>query len=204
MTIPTQSPETGLREALAKLATKQDGYGMAYHGRGHGLFGNAEIHLYGDRAEAVRWLMEHGLAALAERPAVEREAGSLKDAVCELLSHRGERPYRVLRGGQELWETWLPAFEAATRYLPSRPEPVVDHIGGLMDPLFAPEPVVDGAAEVRFTEEDVEAVAMAIASAWASFGEVPFPLYDREARKLAAAAIRALPDHVGGVETGHG
>lgn len=45
--------------------------------------------------------------------------GSIKYAVAELLSHRGERPYRVLRGGQELWETWVPAFEAAIRYLPA-------------------------------------------------------------------------------------
>lgn len=42
----------------------------------------------------------------------------LKDAVSELLSARGERPYRVLRGGQELWETWVDAFRAAIRYLP--------------------------------------------------------------------------------------
>ena len=41
---------------------------------------------------------------------------ALKDAVTELLSARGERPYRVLRGGQELWEMWLPAFRAAMRY----------------------------------------------------------------------------------------
>lgn len=46
----------------------------------------------------------------------------LKDAVTELLSHRGERPWRVLRGGQELWETWLPAFRAALRYLPATAE----------------------------------------------------------------------------------
>ena len=47
------------------------------------------------------------------------QARELRSAICEMLSHRGERPMRVLRGGQELWETWVPAFQAALRYLPT-------------------------------------------------------------------------------------
>lgn len=56
----------------------------------------------------------------------ERTDGQLKDAVSELLSHRGERPYRVLRGGQELWETWVPAFRTALRYLPATTPPTTN------------------------------------------------------------------------------
>jgi hypothetical protein len=37
----------------------------------------------------------------------------VKDAATEYLSHKGERPYRVLRGGQELWETCAPAMRHA-------------------------------------------------------------------------------------------
>lgn len=59
--------------------------------------------------------------------------GSIKDVVCELLSHRGERPYRILRGGQALWETWVPAIEAALRYLPkpTAANPVTVDAGGV-------------------------------------------------------------------------
>lgn len=37
----------------------------------------------------------------------------IKDATTEYLSHRGEQPYRVLRGGQQLWETHAPAMRHA-------------------------------------------------------------------------------------------
>ena len=37
----------------------------------------------------------------------------IKDATTEYLSHRGEQPYRILRGGQQLWETHAPAIRAA-------------------------------------------------------------------------------------------
>ena len=37
-----------------------------------------------------------------------------------------------------------------------------------------------------------EMVAQAIKEAWRMQGEVPFPLYDREALQLAIAAIAAL------------
>jgi len=37
----------------------------------------------------------------------------VKDAATEYLSHKGERPYRVLRSGQELWETHAAAMRAA-------------------------------------------------------------------------------------------
>lgn len=43
----------------------------------------------------------------------------IKSIVTEYLSHRGERPYRVLRGGQELWETHVEAMLSALRYLPA-------------------------------------------------------------------------------------
>jgi hypothetical protein len=46
----------------------------------------------------------------------------LKDAVTELLSHRGEDPYWFFNTGQQYWETWLPAFRAAMRYLPATAE----------------------------------------------------------------------------------
>jgi hypothetical protein len=52
-----------LAEALTNLATKEEGYGMAYHARG--ISGRAEIHLYGKRAEAAHWLMNHGVEALS-------------------------------------------------------------------------------------------------------------------------------------------
>lgn len=45
---------------------------------------------------------------------VETDA-QIKDATTEYLSHRGERPYRILRGGQELWETHVPAMREAFR-----------------------------------------------------------------------------------------
>lgn len=38
---------------------------------------------------------------------------ALKEATIEYLSHRGERPHRVLRGGYELWETHLKAMKSA-------------------------------------------------------------------------------------------
>lgn len=41
-------------------------------------------------------------------------------------------------------------------------------------------------------DEKVDRVAWAINAAWTSFGEVPFPLYQHEAEKLAVAAIEAL------------
>lgn len=37
----------------------------------------------------------------------------IRDATMEYLSHRGERPNRVLRGGYELWETHADAMRAA-------------------------------------------------------------------------------------------
>lgn len=39
----------------------------------------------------------------------------IKTVTTEYLSHRGERPYRVLRGGQELWEAHAPAMRWAFR-----------------------------------------------------------------------------------------
>lgn len=38
----------------------------------------------------------------------------------------------------------------------------------------------------------VDRVAVAILVAWEKFGEVPFPLYESEARKLAEVAIAAM------------
>lgn len=74
-----------------------------------------------------------------------------------------------------------------------------DDATNIADAILALIPA--SAADVRApSDEDVEAVAKAIATAWAEFGEVPFPLYDKEARELAGAAIRALnthPDHSG-------
>lgn len=46
---------------------------------------------------------------------IEPTDAQIKDATTEYLSHRGERPYRVLRGGQELWEAHAPAMRAAFR-----------------------------------------------------------------------------------------
>jgi hypothetical protein len=43
-------------------------------------------------------------------------------------------------------------------------------------------------------------VAKAIADAWAECGEVPFPLYDREARQIARAILAALTPDAGQVE----
>ena len=42
----------------------------------------------------------------------------LKNVVTEILSHRGQNPYRTFRGGELLWETWLPAVRAALAYMP--------------------------------------------------------------------------------------
>jgi len=38
---------------------------------------------------------------------------AMERATKEYLQHRGENPYRVLRGGSELWETHIPAMTAA-------------------------------------------------------------------------------------------
>ena len=64
----------------------------------------------------VRAMLSASPKATATASVRELTDAALKDAVTELLSARGERPYRVLRGGQELWEMWLPAFRAAMRY----------------------------------------------------------------------------------------
>lgn len=61
------------------------------------------------------------LSADAIRQGEGLSDADLKDAVTELLSHRGESPYRILRGGSALWETWVPSFRAAIRYLPATP-----------------------------------------------------------------------------------
>ncbi len=64
------------------------------------------------------------LASVSSASAEPLTDAQLKDAVSEMLSHRGERPGRILRGGTALWETWVPAFRAGLRYLPAFPEPV--------------------------------------------------------------------------------
>ena len=48
-------------------------------------------------------------------------------------------------------------------------------------------------------DETIQRVARAIRSAWDEFGDVPFPLYEREAMALAEAAVRefALPRALG-------
>ncbi len=45
---------------------------------------------------------------------------------------------------------------------------------------------------VNDTSTNAAMVAKAIKQAWEDCGEVPFPLYDREAEKLAKAAIAAV------------
>lgn len=44
----------------------------------------------------------------------------------------------------------------------------------------------------KCSEETIDRVALAINAAWNKFGDVPFPLYQREAEELAKAAITAL------------
>jgi len=44
----------------------------------------------------------------------------VRRAASEYLMHKGERPWRVLRGGQELWETCAPAMRAALATLKAR------------------------------------------------------------------------------------
>jgi hypothetical protein len=45
--------------------------------------------------------------------------------------------------------------------------------------------------ELAIEDPALARVTDAIKAAWQSFGEVPFPLYDREAEALARAAIKA-------------
>ncbi|MET4895774.1 hypothetical protein RN629_01210 [Sphingomonadaceae bacterium jetA1] len=90
---------------------------------------DGKVPLTWDFAEKCRADARVMLAALDSRAGDAAEGladAQLKDAVSELLSHRGERPYRILRGGQALWETWVPSFRAAIRYLPATPAPAVD------------------------------------------------------------------------------
>lgn len=44
----------------------------------------------------------------------------------------------------------------------------------------------------RVRKQRLRDVKLAIISEWEKIGEVPFPLYDREAEQLAAAAIAAM------------
>jgi hypothetical protein len=49
-------------------------------------------------------------------------------------------------------------------------------------------------ARESLKQRRVERVAKAIARAWGNIGDVPFPLYEREAEVLAKAAIAALSE----------
>lgn len=67
-------------------------------------------------AEARRVYISTLTAALEASRA--KEVGAVSDEMArrackEYLSHKGERPERVLRGGMELWETCVPAMRAA-------------------------------------------------------------------------------------------
>ena len=54
----------------------------------------------------------------------EATKDDLKPFITEMLSHRGENPYMVKRGGYELWEAYVPSVQAALPYLPdASPKP---------------------------------------------------------------------------------
>lgn len=61
----------------------------------------------------------HPMTAQTQTPESIAEQRA-KDAAIEYLSHRGENPYRILRGGQALWETHLPAMRAALSFSDKR------------------------------------------------------------------------------------
>jgi hypothetical protein len=52
------------------------------------------------------------LSRLSEAEPTDKQ---IKRATAEYLSYCGENPYRVLRGGQELWEARAPAMREAFR-----------------------------------------------------------------------------------------
>jgi hypothetical protein len=71
----------------------------------------------GELYEALRVLAQAYRAALSP-PVGPQEAVAVTDEMVrkasnEYLMHKGERPWRVLRGGQELWETCALAMRAA-------------------------------------------------------------------------------------------
>lgn len=55
------------------------------------------------------------LSRLTEAEKREPTDKQVKRATAEYLSYCGENPYRVLRGGQELWEARAPAMREAFR-----------------------------------------------------------------------------------------
>lgn len=96
-----------------------------------------------DHTPPIQAFAAHRLDALETRMDNTNEVSAganltdaqLKNAVTELLSNRGERPYRILQGGSALWETWLPSFRAAIRYLPAARNSCagMDDVTGLRD-----------------------------------------------------------------------
>lgn len=216
MTLPTQSPETGLREALELFQS----FGCPLC---NGDCGSAN-------PPVAVCPMQVAAKALAERPAVEREAVEQAD-VFQAIHDACADEYNgapcgdiIIKGCEAAGyidpESAADSFKAeiaakVLALLLARPEPVVDHIGGLMDPLFAPEPVVDGAAEVQATFALGDRVEKTKGSSWRGRVVGTYSTWltpegyavesEHEPGSVQiypASVLRALPDHVGGVETG--
>lgn len=66
-----------------------------------------------ERIASARQLVSQGLSDPAPPSLAPMTDAALKDAAIEYLSHRGENPYRVLRGGSQLWETHVASMKAA-------------------------------------------------------------------------------------------
>lgn len=120
-----------LKRNLEQLAEKDSDSGFAYHANGPRRRGQAEMHLYGKRALAAHWLMEHGVDALS-RPTphpIANAGEAMREAVARVIYPEAFTPetphsnqvYRQM-GYHEARADAFSKANAILSLLPSAPE----------------------------------------------------------------------------------